>query len=152
MLRSAKELVSAEGPLTGDLQSPVQVLDPADAASIQFDRAWTVGLSDSEWPHLPPSLPFIPPLFQRLYHMPSTSEGRQRQSMQQVKAFHQSARLLFGSYSGDGLRKGSRSAHLTNFVVRQPDEISLWSGYPLLDRIAPTALEEVDDTRGRLGD
>ena len=147
-LRLLKDLVSVEGPVTGDLQSPVQVIDPMDAASIQFDRAWTVGLADREWPQLPPSPPFIPPVLQRLCHMPSTPEGRHRQSMQAVKAFHQSARSVFGSYSGEGLRKRSQSAHIKNFVVREADEISQWSGKSLLDRIAPVTLQEVDDTRG----
>lgn len=147
-LRLLGELASVDGPVSGDLQSPVQVLDPIDATSIQFDRAWSVGLSHGEWPKLSPSTPFIPPVLQRLSQMPSMPDGRERESARAIDALHQSARSVFGSFSAEGGRTPSLSARIKDFVLRETDEIPLWSGKALLDRIRPAALEEVDDTHG----
>jgi probable DNA repair protein len=147
-LRLLKELTSVDGPVSGDLQSPVQVLDPIDATSIQFDRAWAVGLSHGEWPKLSPSTPFIPPVLQRLSQMPSMPDGRERESARAIDALHQSARSVFGSFSAEGGRTHSLSARIKDFVLRETDEIPLWSGKAVLDRIRPVALEEVDDTHG----
>ena len=149
-VRLLRDLASVEGPMAGDLQSPVQVLDPIHATSVQFDRAWTVGLSDGKWPQPPPAVPFIPSVLQRRCGMPSTSEGRRRESERRIEALHQCARAVFGSYSGEGTRNPALSTQIKNFVLREADQLSLWSGKPILERIAPAVLQELDDTRGPL--
>ena len=37
---------------------------------------------------------------------------------------------------------------ISDFIMRNPDEIAAWAGKPLVERITPALLEEVDDTRG----
>ncbi len=143
-----RRLASIDGPVSGDLRSPIQAIDPADAGSIHFDRAWTVGLADGIWPALSAGPAFIPPSLQRLCRMPSTAENRARQLTDSGRSVQNSADFVFGSFSGEIGREARLSRGISDFIMRNPDEIAAWAGKPLVERITPALLEEVDDTRG----
>jgi len=54
---------------------PVQVLGVLEAAGLEFDHLWVMGLSDEAWPLRPGANPFIPVRLQREAGVPNASPG-----------------------------------------------------------------------------
>lgn len=57
--------------------TPVQVLGLMEAAGLEFDRLWVLGLDDQTWPRSPRPNPFLPFVLQRTERMPHASAGRE---------------------------------------------------------------------------
>jgi ATP-dependent helicase/nuclease subunit B len=57
--------------------APVQVLGLMEAAGLEFDRLWIMGLDDEAWPSSPRPNPFLPNALQREHNMPHASAERE---------------------------------------------------------------------------
>jgi ATP-dependent helicase/nuclease subunit B len=53
-------------------ESPVQILYAKDADGLQFTHVWFMGLSDTQWPPIQHSNPFIPFPLKRKYFLPNS--------------------------------------------------------------------------------
>ena len=78
-------LSSSATPVSGDLFSPVQILDANGAAGLTFDAAAAAGFSEGAWPGIEPGQPFIPLRLRRQAGLPgstpaSISEMRARRT------------------------------------------------------------------------
>jgi probable DNA repair protein len=80
--------------------SRIQVLGPLEAAGLDFDYLWIVGLQADEWPSPARPNPFIPLSLQRERDMPHASPQREWSYAQGLLAQYQRhARELRASYS-----------------------------------------------------
>jgi len=57
--------------------APVQILGLLEAAGMQFDRLWLMGLHDAVWPASPRPQPLLPTALQRRYQLPHASAARE---------------------------------------------------------------------------
>jgi len=57
--------------------APVQVLGLMEAAGLEFDRLWVMGLDDETWPPSPRPNAFLPFVLQRKHRMPHASAERE---------------------------------------------------------------------------
>lgn len=60
--------------------SPVQILNPVEAAGLQFTHVWFTGLSEKNWPPALRNNPFIPIKIQKTHNLPAVSPGIQYQA------------------------------------------------------------------------
>ena len=58
-----------------NLDAPVQVLGPLEAAGSYFDHLWVLGLHEDAWPASAAPNPFLPLLLQRKHNMPHSSSA-----------------------------------------------------------------------------
>jgi len=58
---------------TENLDAPVQILGPLEAASSNFDHLWVLGLNEDAWPATAAPNPFLPLMLQRKHGMPHSS-------------------------------------------------------------------------------
>lgn len=103
-------------------EAPIQILGLLEAAGMQFDELWVMGMNDESWPKSAAPNPFIPIQLQRLHHMPHASAERELAFSQKLTTrFTKSAQRVIFSYSqrsGDMLL---RKSHLISTF----DEIAL---------------------------
>ncbi len=99
-----RRLLTGPQPQTTDASSAVQILDPADAAGLQFDHLWITGLSQEHWQLWIASSPFIPRSLQAEFAMPGANAGSRRSAESAVqKALLDAAPDVVASYSGNPL-------------------------------------------------
>ncbi|HVV69727.1 MAG TPA: PD-(D/E)XK nuclease family protein [Gammaproteobacteria bacterium] len=80
--------------------APIQILGLLEAAGMQFDQLWVMGMNDESWPKSAAPNPFIPILLQRQHHMPHASAERELAFSQKLTTrFTQSAKHIIFSYS-----------------------------------------------------
>jgi probable DNA repair protein len=143
-----RRLAAADGPIAGDLTSPVQVIDTGDAESLRFDRAWAAGLSDAGWPPASASTAFIPLALQRLCEMPgATPQSRREQIQQAAKSIREAGDVVFGSYSSGAQESAALSPLFTDVQHLSLDRIDLWQGKPLIDTVISFELEKLEDSQ-----
>lgn len=63
---------------------PIQILGVLEAAGMEFDHVWIMGLSDEEWPLHPRPNPFLPVELQRITKLPMGSTGESLAFSQQL--------------------------------------------------------------------
>ena len=147
-LSHLRRLAAADGPIAGDLTSPVQVLDSSDAHSIRFDRVWAAGLSDSGWPPASAPTTFIPIALQRLCELPgATPESRHEQIHQAAKSIDEAGDIVFGSYSAGAQESAALSPLFEDVQHFSPDQLDLWQGKPLLDSVVCHGLDKLEDSQ-----
>ena len=83
-LRHLKQLSAATLSQPQSEESPVQVMGVLEAAGMQFDHLWVMGLHDGVWPTPPKPNPFLPITLQRAKDMPHASAERELQFAQRV--------------------------------------------------------------------
>ena len=69
---AAEALFQAESP-----PAPLQILGPLEAAGMDFDRIWLLGMDDQAWPAPPRPNPLLPFALQRALGMPHASAARE---------------------------------------------------------------------------
>lgn len=57
--------------------SSIQILGPLEAAGLQFDYLWVMGMNDNQWPPNPSPDPLLPVGLQRRYQLPHASAERE---------------------------------------------------------------------------
>ncbi len=79
--------------------APIQILGTLEAAGLQFDRLWVMGLHDAVWPMPAKPNPFIPISLQRQHHMPHADAKRELHYCQQLtKRFAKAGNQVIFSY------------------------------------------------------
>jgi probable DNA repair protein len=143
-----RHLASSDGPVAGDLTSPVQVLDSSDVQSLRFDRVWAAGLSDAGWPPASTPTAFIPIALQRFCEMPgATAQGRREQIQRAAKSIQESGDAVFGSYSSGTHESSALSPLFRGVRHLSLDQIDLWQGSSLLDSVVFEELERFEDSQ-----
>ena len=116
-LAHLRSLLGSRTMETGDLTSPVQVLDAPSAYGLRFDSAAIVGLSEEEWPTPHRASPFVPLQLQRPI-LTSTAVDRARAT----EALFATAPTIFATHSG----------HLASvarpFVKQKRNDLAVWTG------------------------
>lgn len=80
--------------------SGIQVLGPLEAAGLQFDQVWMVGLQGSRWPAPARPNPFLPVAMQRRLSMPHSSAEREwRYATALMRQYRAGCRVLIASFS-----------------------------------------------------
>ncbi|MGB0722120.1 MAG: PD-(D/E)XK nuclease family protein [Gammaproteobacteria bacterium] len=128
--------------------APVQVLGVLEAAGMDFDALWIMGMSEDVWPPMPAPDPFLPREMQRTRGMPHASAERELDFARRI-----TARLLAGapevvvSYpSATNDAPVRPSALVAGFESLQAEAIApvpVWS-----DRLVFADLERLDDAQG----
>lgn len=111
---------------TGDLSSPVQILDASSAYGLRFDHAAVCGLSADTWPPPLRSSPFLPITLQRPILASATAV---RAAL--TAALFTSAPSLFATHSGD------LAPVAQPYTKRRKNDLAIWSG--LLPAAVPPA-------------
>jgi len=57
--------------------APIQILGPLEAAGMDFDAIWILGMDDQNWPPAPQPNPLLPTALQRELQMPHASAARE---------------------------------------------------------------------------
>lgn len=147
-LSHLRRLAAADGPVAGDLTSPVQVMDSSDAESVRFDRVWAAELSDAGWPPAPAPAAFIPIALQRKYDLPgATPESRHVQIQRAARSIQQAGDIAFGSYSAGARETAALSPLFTDVQHFSPNQIDLWQGDVLIDSVVSRELEALEDSQ-----
>jgi len=105
--------------------APIQILGPLEAAGMDFDAIWLLGMDDQNWPLAPHPNPLLPTGLQRDLQMPHASAARELQFASALtERLTQSAGTVIASHARmDGEREQRPSP-----LVRD---------WPLLDRAEP---------------
>jgi len=79
--------------------SSINILGTLEAAGINFDYLWVMGLDQESWPEAPHPNPFIPIKIQKKFGLPHSSAERELHfSEELIKRFKRSAREVIFSY------------------------------------------------------
>ncbi len=79
--------------------SPINIFGTLEAAGINFDYLWVMGLDQESWPEAPHPNPFIPIKIQKKFDLPHSSAERELHfSEELIKRFKRSAREVIFSY------------------------------------------------------
>src|SRR5208283_2498844 len=128
-------LLTSPQPQSADSSSPVQILDPREAAGIQFDHLWITGLSQENWQFRIDSSPFIPRALQVESGIPGASAvSRRAQETAALKALFHSAPDLVASYSGSPLPILAGSIHQAS--IPRWDSPLFKSAYLITDSVS----------------
>lgn len=144
-----RSLASADGPVRGDLHSPVQVLDPEDAAALRFDHSWLVGASELEWPPGTFAPAFIPFALQRAENLKTATAGGRREAAQKLSDnVRRSAANVVVSFSSPDASDAKCSLFFSGARQVTSGDLHVWEGLKVLDQLKRVDLEIVDDTQG----
>ena len=79
--------------------TPINILGTLEAAGINFDHLWVMGLDQESWPEAPHPNPFIPIKIQKKFGLPHSSAERELHfSEELIKRFQRSAHEMIFSY------------------------------------------------------
>ena len=65
---------------------PIQIMGVLEAAAMEFDHLWVMGLSDAAWPPGPRPNPFLPNELQRAAHIPQSSAAESLEFARRITA------------------------------------------------------------------
>jgi probable DNA repair protein len=114
--------------------SPLQVLGPLEAAGIEFDAVWLLGVDDSTWPPSPAPHPLLPTSLQRELDMPHASAARELAFSRRV-----TERLLASSgevIASFARRDGDRDLRPSPLIADWPEHRGLNGRLTAVDVIA----------------
>ena len=135
-------------PQTPDV--PIQVLGVLEAAGMQFDHLWIMGMTDSHWPAPPRPNPLLPMSLQRQHHVPHASAERELEFSRRV-----TQRLLASAPEviiSHARRDGDRDLRISPLIASLPAvllETLLppgWVSYHERIYRAAGALDAIEDT------
>ncbi len=128
---------------------PIQVLGVLEAAGMQFDHLWIMGLTDEVWPPPPRPNPLLPAALQRRHAVPHASAERELEFAQRV-----TARLLTSAPDivvSHARRDGERDLRVSPLIASldaTTAEALLprdWPGYAQQVHDSLPALDEIED-------
>lgn len=128
--------------------APVQILGVLEAAGMQFDHLWVMGLHDEVWPAPPRPNPFLPHELQRKHGLPHASAERELLFARRVTdRLLAAAKHVIVSYPRqDGDRELRPSPLIAALPETTPDQLSLAQHDSWMNVIHVTqAIEERDD-------
>ncbi len=133
-------------PKTGRV--PVQVLGMLEAACLQFDCLWIMGLHDGAWPVPPRPNPFIPLPLQRKAGLPHSSEERELQVSRTMtrRLLASAPEVIASSPQRQGDEELRPSPLISDLGAVDPEALHLWPASTwqeaIRDSAGLTALEE----------
>lgn len=91
----------------------IKVLGTLEAAGLNFDYLWIMGLTDTQWPQPPNPNPFIPLHLQKKFNMPHASPERELEfSYRLLERFSKSAQTIIYSHPQQDNQKEFRGSFL----------------------------------------
>jgi probable DNA repair protein len=140
-------LTASDGPSTGDLRSPVQVLEPSEIVALSFDYAWLMGGSELDWPPRLSAPPYIPLALLRAEHVPvATPAGRKQQARRLTRQVQSCANSVVVSYSATDACDSKLSAVFAGAREVSASDLHVWPGATLIEQLQPQLLEEIEDS------
>ncbi len=120
---------------------PVQVLGMLEAAWLQFDCLWVMGLHDGIWPVPPRPNPFIPLPLQRKAGLPHSSEERELQVSRTItrRLLASASEVIASSPQRDGDEELRPSPLISDLGVVDPQALGLWPASTWQDAIYDSA-------------
>jgi len=108
---------------------PIQVMGLLEAAGLQFDQLWVMGLHEETWPATARANPFIPIKLQRQENMPHASAERELEYARRItsRLAASANKVIFSSplsEAGRELRPSSLLKQYTLQKIEQPSEIN----------------------------
>ncbi len=142
-----RSLTTEEGPRSGSLLSPIQILEPQSAVSFRFDYAWLVGGSELAWPPAWESPAYVPLSLQRTANVLSAAAGgRRERACRLTEAIEASASTVVISFSGDQAVSVRLSPFFAkNRQIRSHEDLHPWARKCVADQIKPSLLQETED-------
>ncbi len=135
-------------PRTPDV--PIQVLGVLEAAGMQFDHLWIMGMTDAHWPAPPRPNPLLPMSLQRQHHVPHASAERELEFSRRVtQRLLASAPQVIVSHAR---RDGDRDLRISPLIASLPaiplETLLLpeWVSYRECIHRAAGAIDIVEDT------
>jgi ATP-dependent helicase/nuclease subunit B len=133
----------------GDLNSPVQVLDPREAVSFRFDRLWISGGSEADWSVSESPSPFIPLSLQRAAGIPApTPSGRREEAARTTRFVETAGEQCVVSYSGSSGTDVRISPLFSVVEQRTTEDLFGWKGKVPAEQVQFAGLESVEDGQG----
>ena len=135
-------------PRTPDV--PIQVLGVLEAAGMQFDHLWIMGMTDAHWPAPPRPNPLLPMSLQRQHHVPHASAERELEFSRRVtqRLLASAPRVIISHARRDGDRDMRISPLIASLPAVALETLlpSSWISYRASMQRAAGALETVEDT------
>jgi probable DNA repair protein len=108
---------------------PIQVMGLLEAAGLQFDQLWVMGLHEETWPATARANPFIPIKLQRQENMPHASAERELEYARRItsRLAASANKVIFSSplsEAGRELRPSSLLKQYTLQKIEQPSEVN----------------------------
>ena len=133
-------LSASAAPRSGDLFSPVQILDASSAIGLAFDAAAAVGFSEAAWPAAEPGQPFIPLRLRRQAGMPgSTPASASERRVHHAHAIFNAAPEMIATYTNS---PASLARPFLNVKGRKPEG---WPGLTPAESFSVANLERLED-------
>jgi ATP-dependent helicase/nuclease subunit B len=124
----------------GDWSAPVEVLEAAEAAGWECDRAIAVGLGEEDWPPRTTVAPLIPLSVQRAHGVPASStETLRAERRKKTAALFHVAPEMVAAYSG------RLSPVAGDYVNRDAHKSRIWTGQTAREAYLKAPLERVED-------
>jgi len=127
--------------------TPVQVLGLLEAAGLEFDGLWVLGLDDHAWPASPRPNPFLPHALQRRHRMPHASAERELEFARQLTArlIGSADEVVFSHAEADGDEKRRCSPLLSELPVLRAEDLPRPYAELAAEQLAARALERLRD-------
>lgn len=125
---------------SGGLLAPLQILDAAQAAGLEFDSTLVLGIGEDSWPPSNAGNPFVPLAIQRKYHVIASSAHSRSSKSKQLTA------ELFGSAPSVTVAwSGRLSPSVKPFLRNEATFENIWHGKTTWESFKPVLLEEQVD-------
>ena len=128
---------------------PIQVLGMLEAAGMQFDHLWIMGLTDEVWPPPPRPNPLLPAVLLRRHGVPHASAERELEFAQRVTArlLTSAPHIIVSHACRDGERDLRVSPLVAGLGVTTAEALvpTAWQDYAQLIQVSLPALEEIED-------
>lgn len=130
---------------------PIQVLGVLEAAGMQFDHLWVMGLTDEVWPPPPRPNPLLPAVLQRRHGVPHASAERELEFAQRVTArlLTSAPHIVVSHARRDGERDLRVSPLIASLAATTAEALvpQAWQGYAQQVHVSVSALEEIEDVQ-----
>ena len=141
---TALERQLANTHLASTQRAPVQVLSPADAVGMTFDRVIFARATDAKWPKLPSSNPLVAWSLQSALRMPGTDRAadlqKARSDFAALRDRTSSAVFSYSCSSATGPQRPSALVAELQLPVRLPSDLGIDPPAPLL--VVPERFED----------
>jgi ATP-dependent helicase/nuclease subunit B len=129
--------------------APVQVLGLMEAAGLEFDRLWVMGLDDETWPPSPRPNPFLPFALQRKERMPHASAERELEFAHHLteRLLNSAPEVVFSHAENFGDEERRPSPLILPLAELRPDDLPPPVPGVAARQFAATAMTRITDER-----
>lgn len=128
----------------------IHLLTPLEAAGLNFDYLWLMGLQDNAWPPPANANPFLPNALQRQYKLPHASSEQELHFYQRItQQLAQSAPEIMLSYPQYNEERVLRVSALVSSITQFDDDLNLPNANSLIELVRRfSQLEAYEDHVG----